>query len=57
LSHDLKNILKGAATRAAAVAGPFQDFYVSLVAKGLKPPMAHLTLARKIAATTKSIVP
>ena len=51
-NHDLKNIFKGAATRAAAVAGPFQDFYVSLVAKGLKPPMARLTLARKIAAIT-----
>jgi transposase len=51
-NHDLKNIFKGAALRAAAVAGPFQDFYVSLVAKGLKPPMARLTLARKIAAIT-----
>src|ERR1700732_4119416 len=26
-NHDLKNIFKGAATRAAATAGPFQDFY------------------------------
>jgi len=51
-NHDLKNIFKGAATRAAAVAGPFQDFYAALVAKGLKPPMARLTLARKIAAIT-----
>jgi transposase len=51
-NHDLKNIFKGAAIRAAAVAGPFQDFYVTLVAKGLKPPMARLTLARKIAAIT-----
>ncbi|MGB2670143.1 MAG: transposase [Candidatus Acidiferrum sp.] len=51
-NHDLKNIFKGAAMRAAAIAGPFQDFYVSLVAKGLKPPLARLTLARKIAAIT-----
>jgi len=51
-NHDLKNIFKGAAMRAAAVAGPFQDFYAALVAKGLKPPMARLTLARKIAAIT-----
>jgi transposase len=50
--HDLKNIFKGAATRAAAVAGPFQDFYATLVARGMKPPMARLTLARKIAAIT-----
>ena len=49
-NHDLKNIFKGAAMRAAGVAGPFQDFYAALVAKGLKPPMARLTLARKIAA-------
>jgi transposase len=51
-NHDLKNIFKGAAMRAAAVAGPFQDFYAALVAKGLQPPMARLTLARKIAAIT-----
>src|SRR5271169_4347331 len=51
-NHDLKNIFKGAAIRAAAVAGPFQDFYAALVSKGLKPPMARLTLARKIAAIT-----
>src|SRR5271155_4197819 len=51
-NHDLKNIFKGAAIRAAAVAGPFQEFYAALVAKGIKPPMARLTLARKIAAIT-----
>lgn len=51
-NRDLKNIFKGAATRAAAVAGPFQDFYAALVAGGMKPPMARLTLARKIAAIT-----
>jgi transposase len=51
-NHDLKNIFKGAATRAAAVSGPFQNFYQACVAKGMKPPMARLTLARKIAAIT-----
>jgi len=51
-NHDLKNIFKGAAIRAAAVAGPFQEFYAALVAKGMKPAMARLTLARKIAAIT-----
>jgi hypothetical protein len=51
-NHDLKNVFKGAAIRAAAVAGPFQEFYAALVAKGMKPPMARLTLARKIAAIT-----
>jgi transposase len=51
-NHDLKNIFKGAAIRAAAVPGPFQEFYVALVATGMKPTMARLTLARKIAAIT-----
>jgi len=49
---DLKNIFKGAAIRAAAVPGPFQQFYAALVAAGMKPTMARLTLARKIAAIT-----
>ena len=51
-NHDLKNIFKGAATRAAAVPGPFQPFYAALVDRGMKPAMARLTLARKIAAIT-----
>jgi hypothetical protein len=32
--------------------GPFRDFYTGLVAKGMKPTMARLTLARKIATIT-----
>jgi len=51
-NHDLKNLFKSAATLAAAKAGPFQVFYQALVAKGIKPEMARLTLARKIAAIT-----
>jgi transposase len=51
-NHDLKNLFKGAALRAAAVEKPFQEFYAALVAKGIKPEMARLTLARKIAAIT-----
>ena len=51
-NHDLKNIFKGASTRAAATAGPFQDFYQACMARGMKPAMARLTLARKIAAIT-----
>ncbi len=54
-NHDLKNIFKGAATRASARPGPFQDFYQALLAKGMKPSMARLTLARKIAAITLSL--
>ena len=51
-SHDLKDIFKGAATTASRVAGPFHDFYMALLRKGMKPTMARLTLARKIAAIT-----
>jgi transposase len=51
-NHDLKNIFKGAATLASVTAGPFQDFYTALLAKGRKVSMARLTLARKIAAIT-----
>jgi transposase len=51
-NHDLKNIFKGAAIRAAAVPGPFQRFYTALLDTGMKPAMARLTLARKIAAIT-----
>src|ERR1700726_3355181 len=51
-NHDLKNIFKGAATLASVTAGPFQDFYAALLAKGMKVSMARLTLARKIAAIT-----
>jgi transposase len=51
-NHDLKNIFKGAATLASVTAGPFQDFYAALLAKGRKVSMARLTLARKIAAIT-----
>jgi transposase len=51
-NHDLKNLFKSAATVAAAKPGPFQEFYDRLVAKGIRPEMARLTLARKIAAIT-----
>ena len=51
-NHDLKNIFKGAALSAVVTGGPFQEFYAALVAKGMKPAMARLTLARKIAAIT-----
>src|SRR5271155_971268 len=51
-NHDLKNLFKSAATVAAAKPGPFQEFYDGRVAKGMRPEMARLTLARKIAAIT-----
>ena len=57
LNHnpDLKNIFKSAATTASASPGPFRDFYENLLTKGMKPEMARLTLARKIAAISLSV--
>lgn len=54
-NHDLKGIFKGAAHKAASSPGPFHEFYVRLLAKGTKPSLARLTLARKIAATTLTV--
>ena len=51
-NHDLKNLFKGAALVASSKPGPFQEFYAALLAKGMRPEMARLTLARKIAAIT-----
>ena len=51
-NHDLKNLLKGAAISAIERPGPLQDFYAARVEKGMRPSMARLTLARKIAAIT-----
>ena len=48
-NHDLKNLFKGAAVVASTKPGPFEKFYAALLAKGLRPEMARLTLARKIA--------
>src|SRR6202158_1459286 len=54
-NHDLKGLFKGAATRASVLPGPFQDFYQRSLAKGIKPTMVRLTLARKIAAITLTL--
>jgi transposase len=51
-NSDLKNLFKGAAISASTRPGPLQDFYLARVAKGMRPAMARLTLARKIAAIT-----
>jgi transposase len=48
-NHDLKNLFKGAAILASNKPGPFQEFYAAMLAKGIRPEMARLTLARKIA--------
>jgi transposase len=54
-NHDLKNLFKGAALVASSKPGPFQEFYAALLAKGMRPEMARLTLARKIAAITLTV--
>ncbi len=54
-NHDLKGLFKGTATMASVRPGPFQDFYQALLSKGMKPTMARLTLARKIAAITLTL--
>lgn len=51
-NHDLKNLFKGAAIIAAHKPGPFQEFYAAVLGEGIRPEMARLTLARKIAAIT-----
>jgi transposase len=54
-NRDLKGLFKAAATMASARPGPFQGFYQTALAKGIKPTMARLTLARKIAAITLTL--
>lgn len=51
-NHDLKNLFKGAATTASGSSGVFRSFYENLLLQGMKPELARLTLARKIAAIT-----
>jgi hypothetical protein len=46
----LKNLLKGAATAAATRAGPLQAFYQDMLHRGMRPELARVTLARKLAA-------
>jgi hypothetical protein len=54
-NHQMKEIFKSTVTSATRCAGPFQDFYARLLAKGMKPDLAQLTLAGKIAAITLTI--
>ena len=53
--HVLKRIFKSAATRACSQEGPFQDFYCHLVQQGIRPEMARLTVARKMAAIVLAV--
>ena len=51
-NQDLKSLFKSAAISASTRPGPLRDFYVAWVEKGMRPTMARLTLARKIATIT-----
>jgi len=53
-NRELKNVFKGAALLGTATE-PFKQYYDRLVARGMKPEMARLTLARKIAAITLAV--
>jgi transposase len=54
-NRDLKNGFKSTAISASTRPGPLRDFYLALLAKGMRSSMARLTLARKIAAISLTI--
>ena len=54
-NHELKSLFKSAAITASAGQGAFHEFYLGLLNRGMRPEMARLTLARKIAAITLKI--
>jgi hypothetical protein len=51
----LKQLFKSTAISASTQSGPFGEFYGVLLKKGIKTPMARLTLARKIAAIVLAV--
>jgi len=48
----VKNVFMSAAHQAAGHAGALRDWYEARVTQGMRPEMARLTLARKLAALT-----
>jgi len=54
-NHEMKNLFKSTATAASTREGVWREYYLGLLAKGMRPEMARLTLARKIAAITLKI--
>ena len=48
----LKDVFKGAATAATVRPGPLQDFYQAMIARGMEPELARVTLTRKLVAVT-----
>ena len=54
-NKELKNLFKSAAISASTSPGPLRDFYTARVDSGMRPTMARLTLARKIATITLTL--
>jgi transposase len=48
----VKAVFKGAAQTASGKRGPFQEFYQGMLNRGMRPELATVTLARKLAAVT-----
>jgi transposase len=51
-NKDVKSLFKSAAISASTRPGPLGEFYTARVESGMRPSMARLTLARKIASIT-----
>ena len=51
----LKSVFKGAAASATAKDGPLRDFFQASVARGVRPELAKVTLARKIASVALTL--
>lgn len=51
----LKWIFKSAATRLCSGDGPFRTFFLVLLEQGIRPEMARLTVARKLAAIVLAV--
>jgi transposase len=54
-NRTLKAVFKGAALTAIATNREFKEYYQRMIDKGIRPEMARLTVARKIAAITLSV--
>ncbi len=51
-NHDLKYVFMSAAMSSSVCPGRLREFYTGSLAKGARPSMARVTLARKVAAVT-----
>lgn len=51
-NRTLKGVFKGAALAASVRPGPLQDLYHGMLNRGMRPALARVTLARKLAAVT-----